>query len=370
MTVKIGVVGTSWWADAMYLPALRTHPDATLAALCGRDSDKARHVAAAYDIPKVYTDAERMFREGGLDAVVIATANETHHPLTLAALRAGLHVLCEKPLALTYAQAREMADLARAGGRITMVPFTYSYMPVNRAIKQKLDEGYLGKPFHLNLRYYAGYGFNTAYMWRFDARTAGSGAIGDIGSHFLYLARWWFGEIESVCALAAPMLDRAPLDPSGQPYPHTEDCSIMLLRFASGAQGVVQASTIAWAGTPFGQTHHAELNGSNGTLQAYTDWDTVQQLSGAQVNAGPVRPLEIPETIWGGVRRDTVHNTYRDVFRTQNHMARQFASAIARGADPASLRPNFEDGCAIQRLTDAAVRSAAERRWVDVAEIG
>ena len=93
MTLKIGVVGTSWWADAMYLPALATHPDATLAALCGRDADRAAHVASQYQIPQVYTDAGRMFREGGLDAVIIATGNETHHAFALAALRAGLHVL-------------------------------------------------------------------------------------------------------------------------------------------------------------------------------------------------------------------------------------------------------------------------------------
>ena len=369
MTLKIGVVGTSWWADAMYLPALASHSDATLAALCGRDEAKARHVAAQYGIPQVYTDAGRMFREGGLDAVIIATGNETHHAFALAALRAGLHVLCEKPLALTYAQSREMADAARAAGRITMVPFTYSYMPLNRAIKQKLDEDYIGRPLHLNLRYYAGYGFNTDYVWRFDARKAGSGAIGDIGSHFMYLARWWFGEIESVCTLAGALLGRAPLDPEGQPYPQTEDSAIMLLKFASGAHGTIHASTIAWAGTPFGQTHHAELHGAGGTLQGFCDWDTVQQLSGAQINQGAVRPLEIPESIWGGVRRDTVHNTYRDVFRTQDHMARAFVSAIARGADPASLTPNFEDGCAIQRVVDAAALSARERRWVGVAEI-
>ena len=370
MTLKIGIVGTSWWADAMYLPALAEHNHAKWQAICGRDATKAQAMAARWAIPQVYDDADKMSREGGLDAVVVASSNEMHHAHTMAALKAGLHVLCEKPLALTYAQANEMADLAEAKGLITLVPFTYSYMPVNRFLKQLVDQGYIGQPYHANLRYYTGYGRKTDYVWRFDARRAGAGAIGDIGSHFMYLAWWWLhnraGNVVEVCAMTGNLIDRAKLDPSGAVYPQTEDSGVVLMRFESGAQAIIHATTVAHEHTPFGQTHHAELHGSNGTLYSFCDWDTVQQVSGAQAPSGALIDLPIPASIWGNARRDTVHNTYRDVFRQQDHMTREWVNAIVAGQ---RLHPDFRDGAMVQRLIDAAILSQKERRWIRTADV-
>ncbi|MDD9857603.1 MAG: Gfo/Idh/MocA family oxidoreductase, partial [Gammaproteobacteria bacterium] len=105
--LSIGLIGTSWWADSMYLPALAAHPRAAVAALCGRDRGRAERLAKRWDVARVYTDYRQMMRTGDLDAVVIASANDSHHPATMAALERGLHVLCEKPLALSVAEAAE-----------------------------------------------------------------------------------------------------------------------------------------------------------------------------------------------------------------------------------------------------------------------
>lgn len=370
MSLKIGLIGTSWWADAMYLPALAAHPQAKWHALCGRDADKAQAVAARWAIPQVYSNAQKMIREAGLDALVVASSNETHYEITLAALQAGLHVLCEKPLALTYAQANEMADLAESKGLITLVPFTYSYMPISRFLKQQVDDGFIGQPYHANLRYYTGYGRKTDYMWRFDARRAGAGAIGDIGSHFMYLAWWWLceraGHVVEVCAMTGNLIERAKLDPEGTTYPQTEDSGVVLMRFESGAQAIIHATTVAYENTPFGQTHHFELHGSQGTLYAFCDWDMVQQVSGARAPAGALTPMPIPDAIWGNARRDTVHNTYKDVFRQQDHMTREWVNAIV---NKQPLRPNFRDGAVVQRMIDAAIESQRERKFVRIGEI-
>ncbi len=367
MTLKIGIIGTSWWADAMYLPALAQHKDAHWHAICGRDATNAQAMAARWAIPQVHTDADTMIREGGLDAVVVASSNEMHYAHTIAALRAGLHVLCEKPLALTYAQANEMADLAEAHGVTTLVPFTYSYMPVNRFLKQLVDQDYIGQPYHANLRYYTGYGRKTDYVWRFDARRAGAGAIGDIGSHFMYLAWWWLreraGNVVEVCAMTGNLIERAKLDPNGKVYPQTEDSAVVVMRFESGAQAVIHATTVAYENTAFGQTHHFELHGSKGTLYSFCDWDTVQQVSGAQAPDGKLADLPIPDTVWGDARRDTVHNTYKDVFRQQDHMTREWVNAIVAGQ---TLRPNFRDGAAVQKMIDAAITSQKERRFIRI----
>ena len=370
MTLNIGIVGTSWWADAMYLPALAAHPQARWHAICGRDAGKAQAMAERWAIPQVYSDVAEMIRAGGLDALIVASSNETHYAITMAALKAGLHVLCEKPLALTYAQANAMADLAEAQGVTTMVPFTYSYMPISRYVKQLVDQGYVGTPYHANLRYYTGYGRKTDYIWRFDARRAGAGAIGDIGSHFIYLAWWWLreraGEVVEVSCMTGNLIERAKLDPSGAAYPQTEDSGVLLLRFESGAQAIIHATTVAYENTPFGQTHHAELHGSNGTLYAFCDWDQVQQVSGAQAPNGALAAMPIPDSIWGNARRDSVHNTYRDVFRQQDHMTREWVNAIVAGR---RVTPDFRAGAVIQRLIDAAILSNQERRWIRVEEI-
>ena len=107
-SVRVGVAGTSEWAEVLHLPGIESHPGARLTAICGRRRERAREVAVKYDIPFVFTDYRAMIDSGELDALVIATPDETHHPIMMAALEAGLHVMCEKPLAPRASLAKEM----------------------------------------------------------------------------------------------------------------------------------------------------------------------------------------------------------------------------------------------------------------------
>ncbi|MEM9520659.1 MAG: Gfo/Idh/MocA family oxidoreductase [Actinomycetota bacterium] len=351
---RIGVVGTSWWADSMYLPALRGLDHVEVAAVLGRNPDRAAAFAQTWEIPGVFTDADAFF-EQPVDAVIIASANDSHHPLSMRAIEAGIDVLCEKPLGLDVAQAREMTTAAEAANTITLVPFTYRYMPVNQYVKRLLDEGYIGEAFHLGLRYFTGFARDGEYAWRFDRSEAGSGVIGDIGSHFLYLARWFFGEVASVSCLSRSFIERGPR-PDGQPYERGEDSALMTLEFTSGAYASVQASAVCHEPTSFGQVHELDLHGGDGTIHAVCDWDTVQSVRGVRRDeTGPAAELPIPDDIWNGARRDTVHNTYRDVFRGTGAMIGDFVEAV-RTRRPCD--PDFADGLRIQQLCDAAVASA------------
>ena len=158
----------------------------------------AQHGARArtgdsWGIPRVYSDVAAMLAgEDGLRALVIATPNYTHFDFASAALERGLGVLIEKPLALDYPSARRLAALAVEHGAVTLVPFTYRFMPTSRYLKRLMDDSYLGRPFHLNMRYYANYAREGEYLWRFDKALAGSGVLGDLGSHFLHLAEWFY----------------------------------------------------------------------------------------------------------------------------------------------------------------------------------
>jgi predicted dehydrogenase len=167
-TVRVGIVGTSWWADAMYLPALADHPIGRITAVCGRDLERAQSVAVTWSIPHAFNDWTAMLDSGEIDAVIVASPNETHYEITMAALDRGFPVLCEKPLGMNVAEAHKMAEAAAAHGATTMVPFTYRNMPTNQFVKQLIDEGFVGQPYHLSMRYFAGYARDGAYAWRFD----------------------------------------------------------------------------------------------------------------------------------------------------------------------------------------------------------
>ncbi len=357
MTVRVGVFGTSWWADTMYLPPLDAHPDAEVVAICGRRTEPAISFAKNWSIPAWFTDPNEMLDTVDLDAVVIATSNDSHHSLAHAAIERGLHVLCEKPLGRTVAEAESMTDAAADAGVVTMLPFTYHHMPVNRWVKQLVDDGYVGRPLHTNIRYYTDFGFDDSYSWRFDREFAGSGIIGDLGAHWVHLARWLLDSTETVVsAMSSTFVERGPR-PDGSDYERCEDSVSMNIRYANGAYGVLQTSAVAWARTPFGQTHHLEIHGTEGAIHAYCDWDTVQEVRGVRRDeTGPPALLAIPESIWGELRRDTVHNTYRDVFRTTDTMTRAWVSAIRDGR---MITPDFAEGLAVQRVLDAAVESSA-----------
>ena len=364
--VRIGVVGTSWWADAMYLPALVNHPLADVRGVVGgARPEHTREFAARWGVPGAYDTLDDLFTAEPLDALLVLTPNANHFASTMAGLRRGLHVLCEKPLGMTSTEARQMAEAAERAGVTTMVPFTYRFMPVNRYLKELVDEGYIGRPHHLNLRYYTGYGRSGAYAWRFDVGEAGSGVSGDLGAHWAYLARWFFGEVTAVTAVFTHLVPRAPR-PDGLPFEAGDDSAMILLEFENGAAGSLHVSSLAFEPGPFGQRHEMDLHGSEGSLHALTDWVSVQRVEGCRAGEPETHELPIPDRLFGNARRDTVGNTYKDTFRQHDNMTRGFITAIAERR-PAS--PDFRDGLAVQRVLDAAGRSAREGRRVTIEAI-
>jgi predicted dehydrogenase len=127
--LRVGVIGTSGYTQVSHLPRIASHPRAELAAVCGRDLDRTNEVAQKRGIRGVYTDYREMIARGDLDAVVVSAPDDLHYEMTMEALDAGLHVLCEKPLASNAAQARQMLDKAEEAGVVHMVCFTYRWLP-------------------------------------------------------------------------------------------------------------------------------------------------------------------------------------------------------------------------------------------------
>ena len=381
MVVRVGLIGTSWWADAMYAPPLAAHEQAVMVAVCGRNPATTAAFADRWGIERRFDDPIAMLDSGELDAVVVASSNESHFPLTMAALDRGLHVLCEKPLAQNAAQAQEMAARAEETGAITLVPFTYHYMPVNQWVRRLIADGYVGRPYHVNLRYYTGYAYESAYSWRFDRELAGSGVIGDLASHWIHLARWLLDDTEvSVGALASAFVERGPR-PDGGTYEQAEDSAVLTVRYASGAYGVLQVCAVSWEGTPFNQTHYLEVHGDAGTIYAECDWDTVQEVRGVRRGergpgdraADPRRHLErrsprqrarhVPRRL-PGHGRDDARMDHR------HHRAAPHAARLRRRARRPTRRRRGSGERRRRRRSDAGHAGPGRRRMISAAREG
>jgi predicted dehydrogenase len=352
--VRIGVVGTSWWSDLMFLPCLRDNPRAELAAICGRNSETAGAIAAKYNIPQLYASYSEMFARAGLDAVVIAAPDDQHYAMTMAALEAGLHVLCEKPLALNVAHARAMYENAEARQLIHMVMLSYRWMPQFRHMKVLLDQGYVGRPYQADFRFLMDYGSDGAYLWRFDGQRA-NGVLGDLGTHIFDIARWYLGDIAGVSARLAAMVQR-PGAGGGPPVP-ANDCAVLLLDFASGASATVQLSavTLTHAGD---MQIQATVYGERGTLEA--TFQPATALRGAPRGAEP-ELLPVPDELWGEADRGEPF----EVFYKLPVGVHAFVEAVAEGRRPVS--PSFADGLYAQAVVDSALAAHASGRRVDVA---
>lgn len=360
--LRVGIAGTSWWADGMFLPAVNgdgespPHPRGRIVAVCGRDAERTAAFAQKWNLPEHFTDYQAMIASGKIDAIIVATPNDSHYPITMAALDAGLHVICDKPLALNYEEAQAMADRASAVGVKTMVPFTHRWMPIMRYTKQLLDEDYVGQPYFLNMRYYASGARREGYRWRNDKAYPGSGVLQDLGPHLLHLARWFYGEVVGLSCTYAGIVKH-------EGYESADDVALLNMRFANGALGALTMTMLTYAGNTRGQTQHLEFHGSAGTLNGMLDWDTVQELRGAR-EPGATELLPVPDALWGDVRRDTVQNTLDDVMRRTPTMTREWIDAIL---DDKPSYPDFGEGARVQHLLDAAAHSAENGSvWMDV----
>jgi predicted dehydrogenase len=267
-------------------------------AVCDLNAELLNSVAAELNVPQKYTDAEQMFREAGLDAVSIATPNKFHAPLSIAALKAGLHVLCEKPMAMSAKEAEQMNAAATKARRNLMINFSYRFSDMSHALKQQVDAGvigdvYFGRTVWHRRRGIPGFGgaFTTKEL-------SGGGPLIDLGVHRLDLALWLMGYPEPVAVSGSAYNVIARELAVRQKKTFTvEDLACGLVKFRNGATLIVEAS---WAlniaerehmvtllcGTKGGLVQKNVGGGYNFTAEIYTeekgrlftktlDWSTI-----------------------------------------------------------------------------------------------
>lgn len=356
--VRVGVVGTSWYADFMHLPALKSHPQAQLVAICGRNRERTEEMAKKYEIPQVFTNYQEMIEKAGIEALVVAIPDDLHYPVTMAAINAGLHVLCEKPLALSLQQAQEMVERAEKAGVKHMTYFTWRWLPVFQYLHRLIEEGYLGRCFYSQFRFVGSYGRNGQYGWKWD-RQRGLGILGDLGVHMIDLAHWCIGDIIQVNAhlptfIARPGVEDQPLEPAN-------DAALLTVKFVDGGQGVIQVSGVAHLGKR-GLEMQVVLHGEAGTLEVDFNFNDGYIIRGARSNEEQIRPLAIPVDILQGVDPNSpIFEQDERIFTEQSVGTRLFIDAIVNDWP---LSPSFHDGLKAQAVIEAAMEADKRECWV------
>jgi predicted dehydrogenase len=342
-----------------------------LTAVCGRSAERVSAAAERYGWDSHETDWRVLVERPDIDVVDICTPGDSHAAIALAALAAGKHVVCEKPLANSVAQAEAMteaAERARAAGVRSMVAFNYRRVPALVLARRLIADGRLGRIHQVRASYLQDWLVDPQFplAWRLRKDRAGSGALGDLGAHSIDAAQYLTGQrIASVGALLETFVAERPLPAASSGLSGTagsergevtvDDAALFTARFDGGAIGVFEATRFA---TGHKNSMRIEISGSAGSLAF--DAESMNELSFHDRS-------EDPDT--AGFRRILVTeptHPYLDAWwppghllgyeHTFTHQVRDFVTAVARGDDP---RPSFADGLQVQRVLAAVESSAA-----------
>ncbi len=248
-TLNVAVIGLGMGKG--HLKDFAAHPGAQPAAICDLDTDRLATIGDQYDIPEEarYTDYRKMLKAAGdldLHAVSVALPNALHAPVTIEALGAGLHVLCEKPMATKAAEARAMLSAARRADKTLMINFSFRFRPQSRALKRIVESGKLGKIYYGRTVWHRRRGLPGFGGWFGTKELAGGGPIIDLGVHRLDLAMWLMGNPRPVTVSAGAYGVIGPkLAKKQKKTFDVEDLGAALIRFDNGATLLLEAS---WAG--------------------------------------------------------------------------------------------------------------------------
>lgn len=360
---RVVVVGTNFGCLA-HVRALRA-AGFEVAALVGRDAKRTRERAQSFGVPEALTSYEQALDLPGLDAVVISSPPETHKPLTLQALARRKHVLCEKPLALTVADAQDMLDAAGRAGVVHMVEHQFRFRPQDIALRRAIQAGALGALRQATFVLDASICADPAKMgipeWWYESKRGG-GWLRNLASHQIDLIRYSLGEFESVGAELNFGTDRNM---------NADDGYSIVFRSRNGLEGILQGSCRAWD-----YAQMSRITGTKATASVEMDPSTFQPRLWITDRDGR-HPAPVPEDVAvpGALdvlpssaetsAYDAIHNV---VSGSPEYimMASAFRAAI-EGRDAGPVTPaNFSDGVAHMRVIEAVEEAARRREWVRI----
>ena len=388
-SLGVGMVGYAFMGAA-HSQAWRTAPHAfdlplrpVLTALCGRDRAAAQAAAQRYGFGAVETDWRALLDRDDVQLIDVCTPGDSHAEISIAALEAGKHVLCEKPLANSVAEAESMAAAAtraQARGIRSMVGFNYRRVPALALARQLVASGRVGEIRHVRASYLQDWLADPAFplTWRLQKEHAGSGALGDLGAHVVDLAQYLTGQlISGLCGVAATFVPERPIpgsSVSGTTEAATgpvtvDDAVAFTARLESGALATFEATRFA-SGRK--NALRIEVYGARGSLAF--DLERLNELefcdntedsasSTGQATAG-FRRILVTEPGHPYLSAWWPPGHVLGWEHTFTHQVRDLVVAIDQGTDP---EPSFADGLQVQRVLQAVTASAArDSRWTPV----
>jgi predicted dehydrogenase len=372
--IGVAVIGTGSVARA-HIEALRALPSVAwpsaveprLQVLCSRRAERAAEGAERWGFARWTTDWRNAVEDGDVDLVVLTTPNDLHAEPAMAALAAGKHVLCEKPLARTADEALGMLEAAQHSGRVHATGFNYRFVPALHLAHSLIAEGRLGPIHHVRGVYLKGSGTDAAspIRWRHRREIAGHGTLGDLGSHVLDLARWLGGEIAAVNGITRTFVPERPAENGGMAPVTVDDAASATLEFAGGAIGILDVTRFApgyrnWLGI--------EVNGARGTVRF-----NLERLNELEVYLdGDAPDVQGFRTV---LVTEATHPYYRywwpsgHIIGWQNtfvHQAQHLLLACAGLQTYAPDGATFEDGYRAVLVADSIVESARTGRRVRI----
>jgi len=373
-TINVALVGYAFMGRAhsnayrQVGPALRPRLLPRMKVIVGRSPEGVAAAAGQLGWEEWATDWREVVNRPDIDLVDVCTPGDSHAEVAIAAAKAGKAVRCEKPLANDLRTAKAMLAAVQKAGVPHMLCHNYRRAPAVQLAKQLIEEGKLGRLYHYRGTYLQDWIIdpNLPLLWRFRKEKAGSGALGDISSHSLDLARFLVGEIEELAGTVETYIKQRPLpeDPKRKGKVTVDDASAAVVRFKNGAIGTVEGSRLCAGRKNY---NRFEINGSKGSvafdlermneLQVYftDDAKNVQGFRDVMVTEPGVHPYIHgwwPPGHIIGYEHTFVHAIY------------DFLEAIASGK---KAKPDFEDGVRNQAVLEAWARAARTKRWVKVA---
>lgn len=272
--IGIGILGYAFMGKAHVnaykkIPYIYWPPSGIpkLVAICGRSEEKVKESARKYGFQRYYTNWKEMLEDSEIQIFDNSGPNNLHAEPSILALKMGKHVICEKPLAMDSKEAKMMLEASMNSPVKTMVAFNYRFVPAIRLAKELIEDGTIGNIYHFRARYLQEWIMdpNFPLVWRLKKEVSGSGALGDIGSHIIDLARFLIGEPKSVSAIVKTFIKERPSekDPFKKEPVDVDDAFVSIVEFKNGAIGTLEASRFC-----AGRKNHQviEINGSKGTI--------------------------------------------------------------------------------------------------------
>jgi predicted dehydrogenase len=346
--------------------------------ICGLGVKDVKHAAEQYGWDEYTTEWPEVIARSDIDMIDICVPGNLHHPIGVAAAKAGKAVLCEKPLANTLSEAREMQRAAAKAGVPNGVSHNYRRAPAVSLAKRIIDEGKLGTIYHFRGTYLQDWIVDPKFplVWRLDRKITGSGALGDLGAHVIDLARFLVGEIESISATMETFIKERPTlaETTGglsakagrkNAKVTVDDAIIALARFKNGALGTIEATRFAPGRRNY---NRFEINGSKGSLAF-----NLERMNELEVyfedqpaDARGFRTVQVTEGVHPYVGAWWPAGHIIGYEHTFVHTIYDFVTSLASGKP---FSPSFADGVACQAILDTVEKAAASKKWEKVPKV-